>query len=160
MMHTAPRSHSTKAVERRNRNTPNSPQRDSAATASAKAIALQRALADPEAASPEAILRLQRVAGNRAVSSLLDGSSGDTSHDTPRIQFKLTVGPAGDEYEQEANRLASEVMRMPDPAGDPLAVEPAEAPGQARQKRARPAIAPVMRRALPHDAGHHAVSDV
>jgi outer membrane protein OmpA-like peptidoglycan-associated protein len=34
------------------------------------------------------------------------------------IQAKLTVGPADDEYEREADRVADQVMRMPDPAAD------------------------------------------
>lgn len=34
----------------------------------------------------------------------------------PRIQTKLTIGPPDDPYEQEADRVADQVMRMPDPA--------------------------------------------
>ncbi len=34
----------------------------------------------------------------------------------PLIQAKLTVGEPGDQYEQEADRVADEIMRMPDPA--------------------------------------------
>lgn len=45
-------------------------------------------------------MALQRTAGNRAVSRL--------------IQAKLTVGPVGDKYEQEADRVADSVMRTPD----------------------------------------------
>src|SRR5258705_6985774 len=33
---------------------------------------------------------------------------------SPEIQPKLTVGPPGDEFEQEADRVADQVMRMPD----------------------------------------------
>ena len=33
-----------------------------------------------------------------------------------RLQTKLEVGPPGDELEQEADAVADEVMRMPDPA--------------------------------------------
>jgi hypothetical protein len=53
---------------------------------------LQRAVQDPAHARPADILGLQRTAGNRAVSHL--------------IQTKLTVGGAGDRYEQEADRVA------------------------------------------------------
>ncbi len=63
--------------------------------------ALQRALANPFAASPAALLQLQRSYGNQAVSSL--------------VQAKLKVGPAGDKYEQEADRVANQVMRMSPP---------------------------------------------
>jgi hypothetical protein len=47
---------------------------------------LQRALTDPRQARPADILAVQHVVGNREVSRL--------------IQTKLTVGPAGDRYEQ------------------------------------------------------------
>jgi hypothetical protein len=62
---------------------------------------LQLALNDSANASPGAILQLQRIAGNRAVSRL--------------IQAKLTVGAADDPYEQEADRIASTVVSMAEP---------------------------------------------
>ena len=75
------------------------------------ALTLQRAVRKPDTASAESILDLQSKYGNRAVSSLLDGAccSG--------IQAKLKVGPVGDSYEQEADRVAQQVMNMPAPAG-------------------------------------------
>lgn len=51
--------------------------------------------------------RLQRALGNRAMTRLLRSGA---------IQAKLTVGPTDDEYEREADRVADEVMRMPEPA--------------------------------------------
>ena len=48
------------------------------------------------------LLRLQRAMGNQAMGRLL--------------QTKLTVSEPGDIYEQEADRLADQVMRMADPA--------------------------------------------
>ena len=47
------------------------------------------------------ILQLQKMVGNRAVKHL--------------IQTKLKVGQPGDVYEQEADRVADMVMRMPEP---------------------------------------------
>ncbi|MFQ5410283.1 MAG: DUF4157 domain-containing protein, partial [Anaerolineales bacterium] len=71
------------------------------------ALALQRAVDGPGFTAPNDILNLQRAAGNRAVSRL--------------IQTKLTVGPAGDKYEQEADAVAEKVLRMPErpPSIDP-----------------------------------------
>ena len=46
-------------------------------------------------------LQLQRMIGNRALGRML--------------QAKLKVNEPGDEYEQEADRVAEQVMRMPDP---------------------------------------------
>ncbi len=53
------------------------------------------------------ILHLQHALGNQAVLRVLRSRG---------LQAKLTVGRPGDPYEQEADRLAEEVMRMPDPA--------------------------------------------
>lgn len=39
-----------------------------------------------------------------------------TSHVTPAVQMKMTVNKAGDKFEQEADRMADKVMRMPAPA--------------------------------------------
>jgi hypothetical protein len=58
-----------------------------------------RAERTPAATPAHPLLKLQRKIGNRAVSAL--------------IQTKLRVGPAGDAFEQEADRVADRVMRMP-----------------------------------------------
>lgn len=88
-------------------------------TAEAETLALQQAVADPQAATPAALLHLQRLHGNRAVSRL--------------IQTKLTVGAAGDQYEQEADRTADAVLAVPGPAtGVQRAGEEEEEPVQAK----------------------------
>ena len=51
------------------------------------------------------VLNLQRIIGNQAVQGLLESGT---------IQPKLKIGQPGDEYELEADRIAEEVMRMPD----------------------------------------------
>ena len=60
------------------------------------------------AALPESkLVRLQAMHGNQGVQRLLrDG----------RLQRKLTINQPGDAFEQEADRVAEKVMRMPDPA--------------------------------------------
>ena len=50
------------------------------------------------------LLALQRTHGNRYVQRVVAG-----------IQAKLKIGQPGDVYEQEADRVAEEVMRMPEP---------------------------------------------
>ena len=52
------------------------------------------------------ILYLQRTAGNQAVSRFMKSGA---------FQAKLRIGQPGDVYEQEANRVADEVMRMLEP---------------------------------------------
>src|SRR6185369_826943 len=61
------------------------------------------------AQSPSAVhqfLDLQRSVGNQAIQRLIN---------SPYIQTKLQVSTPGDPYEQEADRVADTVMRMPDP---------------------------------------------
>ena len=62
------------------------------------------------------ILFLQRTIGNQAVQRLFKSGM---------IQAKLTIGQPGDKYEQEADWVADEVMRMPEP-GVQRQVEPEE----------------------------------
>lgn len=86
---------------------------------------------------PNSILNLQRTIGNQALLRLLQSNAeernalltGTTSphfgHDFSRIpvpapkagamQKKLAINTPGDEYEQEADRVAEQVMRMPEP---------------------------------------------
>ena len=54
----------------------------------------------------EQILFLQRTIGNQAVGKLLKSGA---------LQAKLRIGQLGDIYEQEADRMAEQVMKMPEP---------------------------------------------
>ena len=60
------------------------------------------------------ILFLQRTIGNQAVQRLIKSGT---------LQAKLKIGQPGDKYEQEADRVAEAVMRMPEP-GVQRQVEP------------------------------------
>lgn len=53
------------------------------------------------------ILFLQRTIGNRAVQRLFQSNF---------IQAKLKIGQPEDIYEKEADRVADQVLRMPEPA--------------------------------------------
>jgi outer membrane protein OmpA-like peptidoglycan-associated protein len=59
------------------------------------------------AASRPGLDSLQRSAGNHAVHRLLRST---------RAQAKLAIGPANDEFERQADRVADDVARMPDSA--------------------------------------------
>jgi hypothetical protein len=83
------------------------------------------------------ILHLQRTIGNQAVLRMLqthaeEPKAGLTSTASPRfghdfsqipihppaagaLQTKLAINKPGDEYEQEADRITQQVMRMPEP---------------------------------------------
>ena len=58
----------------------------------------------PVNSSIEHILFLQRTIGNQAVGRLIKSGA---------LQAKLRIGQPGDKYEQEADRVADQVMRMP-----------------------------------------------
>ena len=77
-------------------------QQAQAAAPEAGPTEINRALSNPRAATPGVILSLQRLVGNRAVTRL--------------IQRKLTVGAAHDQYEQEADRVANQVVNNQPPA--------------------------------------------
>ena len=72
---------------------------------------LHAAPGPPRSATNQHLSGLQRTVGNQAVLRLL-------SRPAPAIQPKLTVNQPGDRYEQEADRVAEQVMRMPDPDSD------------------------------------------
>ena len=59
-----------------------------------------------EPAQVNTILQLQQAVGNQAVQRMLHSGA---------IQAKLRIGKPGDVYEQEADRVSEQVMRMPDP---------------------------------------------
>lgn len=102
------------------------------------------------------ILQLQRTLGNRQVAQLIK-----TRRLTPQggiigLQRKLTVGAADDQYEQEADRVARQVVSMPDSAI--LASSPQTSPaegdaGQAHILQSKPlplaaSITPLVQRRI------------
>jgi hypothetical protein len=74
------------------------------------------------------VLALQAAAGNRAVSDLVQMHTANSR--PPMIQAKLTINQPGDKYEQEADRIADQVMRMPD-----LAVQRQEVPEEEEEDK-------------------------
>jgi hypothetical protein len=65
---------------------------------------IQRAQEDPASLTPADVLTLQRSIGNQSTVRLL----------APTLQPKLKLGPAGDPYEQEADRVAQQVVQQTD----------------------------------------------
>jgi hypothetical protein len=55
---------------------------------------------------------LQRTIGNQAALRIHAGSTGPAVR---AVQTKLAINTPGDEFEQEADRVAEQVMRMPEP---------------------------------------------
>jgi hypothetical protein len=74
---------------------------------------LQRAEADPMSLTPAEVDVLQRTIGLRAAQRML-GIPSPFAAGSPfvaSIQAKLMVGPVGDKYEQEADRVARQIVR-------------------------------------------------
>ena len=63
----------------------------------------------------DSIIQLQRTIGNQAVQRLMR-SKGSNNGTKTGIQPKLEVSQPGDAYEQEADRVAEQIMRMSTPA--------------------------------------------
>jgi hypothetical protein len=97
------------------------------------AAALQRAVARPSQAAPSAMLLLQRAYGNRAVTHL--------------IQTKLLIGPTGDKYEREADRMSDQVMTTSRPSSHPKRAEVHSERRRSVEARRRPEARLVSRRA-------------
>lgn len=57
------------------------------------------------------------------------------SHSVPMLQAKLTVNTPGDKYEQEADRVADRVLRMPEPRGEAASPPASSAGGRGEQNR-------------------------
>jgi hypothetical protein len=93
----------------------------------------ERSTKQPESSSPDQssvlstktgihpILQLQRTLGNRRVAQLIQAKRLTPQGRIIRVQPKLTVGAADDEYEEEAERVAKRVVAMPDAEVRPAA---------------------------------------
>ncbi len=103
--------------------------RQRAATRKSDTALVHRLLDHPASANTREIRALQRTVGNQATTRL--------------IQAKLRVGPAGDRYEREADRVAREVTTIPD-ASTRSPVQRQEEEEEVQAKRASPTITPLV----------------
>ncbi len=67
----------------------------------------------PQTLTPDVLRALQQSHGNQYVQRLLEAASTTSTPAMP-IQAKMTVTPAGDKYEQEADAVASQVIQQVD----------------------------------------------
>ena len=98
------------------------------------------------------ILQLQRTIGNRAVGRLIHAKRLTPDGKLPGVQRQLTVGAADDPYEQEADRVAGQVLNTPD-AGAAHALQRAMAPEEDQDQMLQPkplaaSITPFMQRQI------------
>jgi len=80
-----------------------------------------RATPGPAHYNEHPLLQLQHTIGNQAVQRMLQARAGEQSSraapappDTRIIQKQLTINEPGDKFEQEADSVSEQVMRMPD----------------------------------------------
>jgi len=93
-------------------------------------------------------------AGSKSGQSPLGAAPRGT---TLRLQAKLTVGQPGDIYEREADRVADEMMRMPDPAHARPSIDPAPIRTLSLQRRGSECEdEELQRKARDLGAGHYA----
>lgn len=92
------------------------------------ATLIQRAELDPSLLTPRDVLQLQRTFGNRAVGKLLSETG-----QRQLVQPKLRVNSIGDRYEQEADRVAAQVVEQ---INTPVSAQSMQ--GQSIQRQAEP----------------------
>lgn len=110
-----------------------------------------------KAAPIDAVLSMQQAVGNQAVQRQLKGSGLPASlipaagsmlgnHAIQRlIQTKLTVGPPGDSYEREADRVANQVMQAPASASPVQRAEDEGAAAEEEELQTKPLAQGVQR---------------
>jgi hypothetical protein len=102
------------------------------------------------------IARLQRMLGNRRVAQLIQARQLTPEGKIIGLQRKLTVGAADDHYDQEADRVARQVMSMPDAVVSNAvqqAMSPEEDKDQTLQTKPLAAsITPFVQRQMVHNA--------
>ena len=67
---------------------------------------------------------------SNSIQTKCDACESKGKEETPEVQTKLTVGEPGDKYEQEADRVAAQVMSMPDNSNQLQQVEEENNPVQ------------------------------
>ncbi len=109
----------------------------------------------PQDGFHSAIFHLQRTLGNQRVAQLIQAKRLTPDGRILGLQPKLTVGAADDQYEQEADRVARQVVSMPDSAvsADPRPAPPVGEVGQAHTVHGKPfsmtvAISPFVQREM------------
>lgn len=79
------------------------------------------------------ILQLQRTLGNRRVAQLIQAKRLTRQGKIIGLQRKLTVGAADDQYEQEADHVARQIMSMPE-TGLASAMQPGISPEEEKDE--------------------------
>lgn len=99
--------------------------------------------------TPDQVLWLQRTVGNQVVQRLLDAQRPSRAAGVGIIQPKLAVGPVNDRYEQEADRVAKQVVSMsPSKSNGPI--QRHDSDDEVQMKPLAKSITPMVRRHPQH----------
>ena len=119
---------------------------------------IQRAKAKPDTLTLQDMAQLQHSLGNKAIGRLLTSRQQSSAANMAvasrkaGIQTKLMVGPAGDQYEQEADRIAHQVVQRVQQANQTPVPDQQEGEiGQSDPLRI--SRLPVARSAMPNKSG-------
>jgi len=93
---------------------------------------VQKLMQNPSLVEPKDVLALQKTSGNQAVTGV--------------IQTKLKVGPVGDRYEQEADKIADQVTKPPNQSSTEQVQRQFEEEELAQMKPLAASITPVVQR--------------
>ena len=106
------------------------------------------------------ILQLQRTLGNRRVAQLIQAKRLTRQGKIIGLQRKLTVGAADDQYEQEADHVARQIMSMPE-TGSASAMQPGISPEEEKDKalQTKPLGASITPFAQREMGGHEEIED-
>ncbi|CAB1062439.1 hypothetical protein D1BOALGB6SA_7216 [Olavius sp. associated proteobacterium Delta 1] len=141
-------SHDPKNLAQKQMTYPPSRSSDLTATPTQPVPVIQTSRLNPTIMNPRNVMQLQKTIGNRATGKLLSKSGGHSSNrasvspssNSKPLQARLTVTPAGDKYEQEADQVAKQVVnRITSPAPQPVQrQEPEEEELQMKPIRRQP----------------------
>jgi len=118
---------------------------------------LQRVVAP--ASEPESLESQERLAQRETVQRQEESNETATPHSLP-VQAKLTIGEPGDKYEQEADRVASQVVKQ---INSPEAASSSQGQSVQRQEepveelQAKPSISDLQRSPLPLEVQREAM---
>ena len=106
------------------------------------------------------ILQLQRTLGNRRVAQLIQAKRLTRQGKIIGLQRKLTVGAADDQYEQEADHVARQIMSMSE-TGSASAMHPGISPEEEKDKalQTKPLGASITPFAQREMGGHEEIED-
>ncbi|MDF2961494.1 MAG: hypothetical protein K0S39_3229, partial [Paenibacillus sp.] len=107
---------------------------------------------NPQHVTAAGMMSLQGTIGNRGVQRMVAGAHEHGGGNRLPIQAKMSVGPVGDQYEQEADKVASQVVQQLQMKPEAEAVQRMESPElEEEELQMKPAAEAIQRMGLPEE---------